>query len=317
MSAPAFLFPGQASQFVGMGADLHGRYEIVRETYGEAEQILGFDLQKVSFEGPEEELKQTEVTQPAVFVHSVSAARVLLARHIRPSYVAGHSLGEYSALVVGGALTFSDGLRLVKLRGRLMQEAGERRPGTMAAIIGLKDEQVEKVCRKVSQAGLVCPANFNAPGQVVVSGDRKALQEAIREAKAGGARIAIELQVSGAFHSELMAPALEPMRRALSETPMSPMEIPLVANVTGDFVRTPHRIKALLAEQMVRPVRWVDSMRRIRSNGVKEMIEVGPGNVLAGLMRRIDPSVRVVHAGDVKSLDRLLGETGTALSKTR
>ena len=302
----AFLFPGQASQFVGMGADLRERFPEVRELYGEADGILGFELSRLCFQGPMERLSQTEITQPAVYVHSVAAARLLAARGIGPDAVAGHSLGEYSALTAAGVLDFAEGLALVRERGRLMQAAGVARPGRMAAVLGLDDAAVTALCEGIGPQ--VVPANFNAPGQVVLSGEAAAVQEAMAAAEGAGARRVVELPVSGAFHSPLMAAAAEGLAERLEATPFRPPSVPVVTNVTAAPETDPEALRRLLVEQMTAPVRWTESVQALASMGVESAFEVGPGSVLKGLARRILRDLRVSTAGTAEEMDAL--ETG-------
>ena len=306
MSNLAFIFPGQASQYVGMGRDLYEGFETARRIYDQADELLPFDLKSISFEGPEDRLVQTQYTQPVVFVHSVAAAELLKEQGIVPDLVAGHSLGEYTALVIAGVLGFEDALRAVSARAALMQEAGRRQPGTMAAIIGLSDEAVRAICEAASsEEDRVCPANFNAPGQVVVSGTLLAVHRAMEQAKKEGAKRVIELSVSGAFHSPLMDSVGRKMEEVLSGIAFSPARIPIVDNVTADVVQAPDEIRDLLVRQLTHPVLWVASMRKLISMGIGTLIEVGPGKVLQGLMRRIDRSVRMLgvdRAEDVRSV---------------
>ena len=299
----AFLFPGQASQFVGMGADLRERFPEVRELYEEADGLLGFELSRVCFQGPMERLSQTGITQPAVYVHSVAAARLLAARGIRPDAVAGHSLGEYSALTAAGVIDFPEGLALVRERGRLMQAAGVERPGRMAAVIGLDDAAVTALCDGIGPQ--VVPANFNAPGQVVLSGEAAAVGEAMAAAEAAGARRVVELPVSGAFHSPLMAAAAEGLAERLGATRFRPPSVPVVTNVTAAPETDPEAMRGLLVEQMTAPVRWTESVRTLASMGVDRAFEVGPGSVLKGLVRRILRDLRVETAGTAGEMDAL------------
>ncbi|OGG49600.1 MAG: [acyl-carrier-protein] S-malonyltransferase [Candidatus Handelsmanbacteria bacterium RIFCSPLOWO2_12_FULL_64_10] len=299
----AFLFPGQASQFVGMGKALYAASASARRLYDRANERLDFDLQRVSFEGPEEALRQTAVTQPAVFVHSVAAFEALRERGISPSVVAGHSVGEVAALYAAGVFGFEEGLNLVAARGRAMEEAGKARPGAMAAVIGLSEGQVAALCAETP--GEVAPANFNSPEQVVISGDAEAVRSAMRSAEARGAKRVVELAVSGAFHSALMAPAVEALRPTLDRTPFSPAKLPVVCNVTAGPETDPGTLKALFLKQLTSPVLWAKSVQRIAGDGVREMIEVGPGGVLKGLVRRIDREVRVTCVGDPAGVEEL------------
>ena len=313
MSKRAFIFPGQASQYVGMGRDLSEHFETARRIYDRADELVPFDLKSVSFEGPEERLTQTRYTQPAVFVHSVAAAELLKEQGIAPDAVAGHSLGEYAALVIAGVLGFEDALRAVCVRASLMQEAGEQHPGTMAAIIGLSDEAVRTICEAAStEEDRVCPANFNAPGQVVVSGTIPAVHRAMEQAKEAGAKLAVKLSVSGAFHSPLMDSVGRKMERALSGITFSPAQIPIVDNVTADVVRDPDKIRDLLIQQLTHPVLWVASMQKLVAMGIGTVIEVGPGKVLQGLMRRIDRSVRTLGADRAEEVRNTVENSGSS-----
>lgn len=299
----AFLFPGQASQFVGMGKALYDASASVRRLYDRANDLLEFDLKKVSFEGPEETLKQTAITQPAVFVHSVVTFEALRERGLSPSVVAGHSVGECAALYAAGVFGFEEGLNLITARGRAMEEAGGRRPGTMAAIIGLSQEEVLALCEETG--GRVVAANLNSPEQVVISGEEDDVRAAIKLADSRGAKRAIELAVSGAFHTPLMAPAAEILRPVLDRTPFAAARVPVVSNVTAEPQTDPETLKVLFLKQLTSPVLWTACIRRIVATGVKEMAEVGPGNVLRGLVRRIDPEVRVTCVEDPAGVETL------------
>ncbi|RMG61530.1 MAG: [acyl-carrier-protein] S-malonyltransferase [Calditrichaeota bacterium] len=301
----AFLFPGQGSQYVGMGRDLYEAFPEAREMFDQAEALLDFPLKKLCFEGPEEELKQTRFTQPAIFVHSLVVDRLVRQRGLVPEAVAGHSLGEYSALVSAGALGFADGLRLVKLRGELMQMSGEKHPGTMAAIIGLKPEEVEAVCRQAAEAGVVQPANFNCPGQIVISGSIPGVRRAMELARQAGARLVKELVVSGAFHSPLMKEALEGLVAALRQVPLQKPQVPLYSNVEAAPTSDPEHIRGLLEQQLLSPVRWEESMRRMIADGFGPFYELGPGNVLQGLLKRIDRKQTCRSIGTARDLQEL------------
>ncbi len=301
----AFLFPGQASQYVGMGQDLYEKYASAREVFDQANDIMGFDLKKICFEGPEEELKKTYITQPAIFVHSVAVFNILQEKGVTFDAAAGHSLGEYSALVAAGVLSYPDGLRLVKERGRLMYEAGINQPGTMAAIIGLDEDQVYAICDQVKDVGIVQPANFNSPGQVAISGEVQAVRAAMEKAKEAGAKKAVELVVSGAFHSPLMQAAQEGLKKALEETDFRDAKVPVYSNVEAKPVTDSNQIRDLLYRQLTMPVLWQNLIKNMISDGVTRTFEVGPGKVLRGLQKRIDRGVPCTEIGTVENLENL------------
>jgi [acyl-carrier-protein] S-malonyltransferase len=307
MDKRAAIFPGQGSQQVGMGKDLCEGFDLARETFDEANEILGFDLKTICFEGPEEKLKQTMYTQPAIVTHSVAAWRVLGGGGFTPAYVAGHSVGEYSALVAGGVLTFVDALRLVKVRAEAMQNCGEENPGTMAAIIGMPEEKMAELLKKSSQAGTIAAANFNSPGQTVVSGDIAAVEKAIETAPSLGAKRAIKLNVSGAFHSPLMEKSVAELSAMFGEVEFKPAAIPVVCNVTAEPSTDPGEIQELLARQLLSPVLWSQSMQFMIGDGVTSFAEVGPGNVLCGLLRRIDRSAVCSPCSDFRAVNEFLG----------
>ena len=290
MGSIAFVFPGQVSQYVGMARDFYDDDPDSRAFIDHADQTLGIPLSRICFEGPEDELRQTRNTQPAIFLHSIVVARRL--QGIKPDMVAGHSLGEYSALVVAGAIEFSDALQLVRLRGELMQKAGEAIKGTMAAVVGLEAEAVENVCHHASSAGIVQPANFNSPGQIVISGSVEGVREAMRLARESGAKLVKELVVSGAFHSPLMEEAGEGLRAALEKTPLRDAALPVYANVTAEPVTRGADIRDLLHRQLTSPVRWEQSVRNMVRDGAGTFYEVGPGKVLQGLIRRTAAAAR-------------------------
>ncbi len=284
MPVRAFIFPGQGSQYVGMAKDLIA-HPGTAEVFGTVREVLGEDFLRIMTDGPEDELKQTKNTQPAIFVHSIALTRIVNGEGI--AMAAGHSLGEYSALVFAGAMSFEDGLRIVRLRGELMQRAGEEQRGTMAAVIGLAPEKIDAVCAEASSAGVVQAANFNSPGQVVVSGSVAGVHRAMELAKAGGAKLVKELVVSGAFHSPLMEPARAGLAEALANISIRDAAIPVYANVTAGPATSATEIRDLLVRQVTHPVRWEETMLAMRKDGADTFVEVGPGKVLQGLAKRI------------------------------
>lgn len=291
----AFLFPGQGSQFVGMAKELVDADKTLSDMAHSADEILGIPLTKLMFEGPEDELKQTEYTQPALFVHSALALQTI---DQDASYVAGHSLGEFSALFSAGVFSFEDGLSIVRKRGELMAEAGNKSKGAMAAIIGLDDEKVAALCRDVSNVDqVVVPANYNCPGQLVISGHESAVVKAAEMASEYGARMAKVLPVSGAFHSPLMSVIQEEFQAYLNTFEFNTPKIPVVTNVSAEPQTDPELLRSQLVDQLVSPVRWTESIQKLISLGVSEIVEIGSGNVLQGLMRRIDRSINVSKAG--------------------
>jgi [acyl-carrier-protein] S-malonyltransferase len=305
----AFLFPGQGAQAVGMGRALAEAFPEARDAFATADRVLGFPLSRLCWEGPAEELKKSVHTQPALLVHSVAAWRLLDAAGVRPEWTAGHSLGEYSACVAAGAIAFEDALRLVHRRGDLMYRAGLERPGAMAAILGLDADAVAAACAEAAEAGIVAPANLNAPGQVVLSGEVPAVERACEAAKARGARRAIRLEVSGAFHSPLMASAAEGLAAALDATEIRDARCPVVSNATARPVRRGAEIRDALKAQLLGAVRWEDSMRRLRADGCEGFVELGTGRVLRGLLRTIDRDAACWNVEDPAGLE----ETRAAL----
>lgn len=291
--AKAFVFPGQGSQFPGMCKDLYDAHIEAREICQAADRLLGFSLTDVMFEGTADDLKQTKVTQPAVFLHSVVAQRLMTIE--RPDMVAGHSLGEFSALVACGALRFEDALLLVSARAQAMQAACEQNPGTMAAVLGLPDEQVDEICRDLhkSSISVVVAANFNCPGQVVISGDVDAVEAACVALKEAGARRALRLPVGGAFHSPLMQPAAEDLAKAINKTEFRKPFCPIYQNVSAKAETDPEIIRDNLLKQLTAPVRWTQSVKQMIADGATEFFEFGPGDVLKGLIRKIDANVQV------------------------
>ncbi|MCY3866284.1 MAG: ACP S-malonyltransferase [Chloroflexi bacterium] len=309
-NSSAALFPGQGSQALGMGADFAQSYAAARETFEQADEILGFGLSRVCFEGPGQELDQTVITQPALYVCSIAIWRTLreLLPAAQPAWMAGHSLGEFSALTAADALTFEEGLRLVQARGRFMQQAGEANPGAMAAILALDIGQVESLCDEVStETGqIVVLANDNCPGQAVVSGNIAAVERLIERASAAGARRAVKLSVSVAAHSPLMAAASEGFLEVVHSTAFSPPAPPVYGNVTAQPLETAADIETELDQQLTRSVRWTESMRSIIGAGAETFIEIGSGSVLTGLMRRIDRSKKRVSLNSVAALNAFL-----------
>ncbi|MFK5982687.1 MAG: ACP S-malonyltransferase [Flavobacteriaceae bacterium] len=289
----AYIFPGQGAQFTGMGLDLYDNSAKARELFNQANDILGFDIMKIMFEGTPEELKETKVTQPAIFLHSTILAEVL-GESFQPDMVAGHSLGEISALVANKTLAFEDGLKLVSKRALAMQKACEAQPSTMAAVLSLEDAVVEKIC--ADTPGIVVAANYNCPGQLVISGDVDAINLACEAMKEAGARRALVLPVGGAFHSPLMEPAKEELAAAIENTLFSSPICPIYQNVSTTAVTDPSEIKKNLVSQLTAPVKWTQSMQQMIADGATTFVEVGPGNVLQGLFRKIDRSVATEKA---------------------
>ena len=293
-SPVAFVFPGQGSQYVGMGKELCGQFPAAKETFAEADDALGFRLSELCFSGPETDLKLTENTQPAILTASIAALRVLQTEApLEPALVAGHSLGEYSALVAVGALQFRDAVKLVRERGRLMQQAVPTGEGAMAVVLGLEMADVQRLCADAAQGEVVSPANFNGSGQVVIAGAKPAVARAATLAKERGAKRVLDLPVSAPFHCELMRPAAEGLRRALANISVQPFAVGVVTNVEAEVNLAAERVKALLVEQAVSPVRWEESVKKLAALGCDRAIEIGPGKVLKGLMKRIVPALEV------------------------
>jgi [acyl-carrier-protein] S-malonyltransferase len=305
MKSIAFIFPGQGSQYVGMGRELFENFSVAKKIFEEADDTLHFSVSALCFKGPEEALKLTENTQPAVLTTSVAALKVLQAeKGIAPQFTAGHSLGEYSALVASEALTFSQAVKVVRLRGKFMQEAVPVGEGAMAAVLGMEREQVEKLCEEISSGEVLAPANFNSPGQIVIAGHSKAVQRAIERVKQEGKK-AVLLPVSAPFHSSLMKPAGERLEKALEEISVSDLKIPVVTNVEAEANTSKDRVKELLVAQVSSPVRWEESMRKMVEKGIEHVLEIGPGKVLSGLMKRIDSRVETKNLEDLQTLKNI------------
>jgi [acyl-carrier-protein] S-malonyltransferase len=304
----AFIFPGQGSQKAGMGKDLYDTYPKVRELYDRANEALGFDIASLSFNGPEEELKQTKNAQVAILLHSLAADMLLRDASIEPEIVAGHSLGEYSANVSAGSLDLTDALHVVRFRGELMWQSGVKRAGTMSAIVGLEGNVVEDLCKEASAEGVVSVANYNSPVQVVISGEPSAVGAASRLAEDRGAKRVVPLKVSGAFHTELMAEAAESLSKVLSKSSISDPRVPVIANCSAKPVTDSGAVAEALDRQMLSPVLWSDSMRTMQDLGADCFVEVGPGKVLLGLLKRTVKGVSMHSVEDTESLKTTLDE---------
>ncbi len=289
----AYVFPGQGAQFTGMGKDLFDNSELAKSLFKQANDSLGFDITRIMFEGEKEELTQTKVTQPAIFLHSVILAKVL-GSQFKADMVAGHSLGEFSALVAANYMTFEDGLKLVYNRALAMQKACEQNPSTMAAILGLEDKIVEEVCQSIN--GVVVPANYNCPGQLVISGSNEAIAEACQKLTDAGARRALQLPVGGAFHSPLMEPAQIELAAAIESTPFKEGDCPIYQNVTAKAENNPEEIKSNLIKQLTASVKWTQTMQQMQEDGLTSVTEVGPGKVLQGLFKKMDRALETESA---------------------
>ncbi len=302
----AFVFPGQGAQFAGMGKELADNFTVAKDIFAEANEALGYDIAAMCFDGPEDDLKLTANTQPAILTTSIAALRVLQQEtDLAPSFVAGHSLGEYSALVATGALSLADAVKIVHLRGTFMQEAVPVGTGAMAAVMGVERDALETLCTQACQGEVVAPANFNSPGQIVIAGHTGAVERAIELAKEAGAKRALLLPVSAPFHSSLMEPAAQRLAGVLADISVNPMAVPLISNVEAAPYQDAQRVKSLLVEQVCAAVRWDESVEAMKGLGVRRYVEVGPGKVLSGLIKRIDRSAELDNICDLASLSNL------------
>jgi [acyl-carrier-protein] S-malonyltransferase len=305
----AFVFPGQGSQVLGMGKELHAQFAIARSVFEEADEALGFSLSQLCFTGPEADLKNTENTQPAILTVSIAALRVLESETaLRPDFVAGHSLGEYSALVCVGALRFYDAVRIVRARGRLMQQAVPAGEGSMAVILGLEMDAVRSLCEEARNGEVVAPANYNGGGQIVIAGAKSAVTRAMSIAKERGAKMVLDLPVSAPFHCRLMRPAAEGLRKILHPIALQPFSIGVVTNVEAEVNLDAGRVKSLLVDQAVQPVRWEESVRRLKELGCVCLWEIGPGKVLKGLISRISPDLTTENFATPQDLGKVGAE---------
>lgn len=305
MKKISLLFPGQGSQYVGMGMDLYEEFDIAKEIYHRAENVLGYDIKEISFNGPSDRLKNTEICQPAIFLHSIILFELLKEKKISVNYTAGHSLGEYTAITAANVVDFENGLKIVKKRGELIKEASEKNPGGMAAIIGLERKKVEEICSESGKNGLLQLVNFNSPNQIVISGSNELITQAIEKAKLNGALKAVKLEVSGAFHSKFMEPAYYGIKEYLKDISFEKSQFPIVSNVTAKLMTEQNEIKENVTKQIISPVMWEDSMRFMLDEGVDVFIELGPGGVLKGLLKRIDKNAVCLGIDKADDLDEL------------
>jgi len=313
MGKVAFLFSGQGAQYVGMGKEFYNNFESSRKVFKEAEDALSFNISELCFNGPEVNLNKTKNTQPAILTTSIAALRVLEDEGVKPDVVAGLSLGEYSALVCSGALDFSTAVRLVKKRGQFMQEAVPEGKGSMSAIIGLEEEDVKEACRKASKIGIVQPANYNYPGQVVIGGETKAVDLACIKAKETGARKVIKLPVSAPFHTPMLLPAAERLYQELKKIEIKDIKIPIITNVIADYIEHKDSIIEFLRKQVMYPTLWTKCLFKMIEDGVDTFIEIGPGKVLSGFVKRIDGNMIISNVEDIESLERTLKVLGGVL----
>ncbi len=305
MGKRAVLFPGQGSQYVGMASDFRQNSNVAKEILEQSEDILGFKISDIMFNGPKEELQQTQITQPAIFIHSSIIWKILNDSNLAEGF-AGHSLGEYTAVMAANSLSFEEALMLVKNRGEAMAGAGKIQPGTMAAVIGLQKETVEEICNQASSEGIVTPANFNSPGQIVISGSLEGVRKAVELSKEAGAKLARLLPVSGAFHSPLMESAQEKLLEALNSVNFKDAEVPIFANVSASPVKSGEEIKNLLIKQLYSPVLWEETIKNMIADGFTDFVEIGPGKVLQGLVKRIDRTVNITGIDKFEDLEAFL-----------
>jgi [acyl-carrier-protein] S-malonyltransferase len=306
MGKIAFLFSGQGAQYVGMGKELFENYKASREVFEEANAELGFDISKLCFEGSKEELDKTENTQPAILTTSIAALKALEENGIKADLAAGLSLGEYTALVYSGIFKFADAVKLVKKRGRFMQEAVPQGEGAMAAVLGLDSDKLREVCKEASKFGIVEPANFNCPGQIAMAGEVLAVEKAAEMAKEAGARKVVMLQVSGPFHTSMLKPASDKLKIELENTEIYDLKLPVITNVTGNYIESKDQVRELLQKQVMSSVLWEDTIRTMIADGVDTFVEIGPGKTLSGFVKKIDKNLKIFNVEDLSSLNKCI-----------
>jgi [acyl-carrier-protein] S-malonyltransferase len=306
MGKIAFLFSGQGAQYVGMGKELFENYKASREVFEEANAELGFDISKLCFEGSKEELDKTENTQPAILTTSIAALKALEENGVKADLAAGLSLGEYTALVYSGVFKFADAVKLVKKRGRFMQEAVPQGEGAMAAVLGLDSDKLREVCKEASKFGIVEPANFNCPGQIAMAGEVLAVEKAAEMAKEAGARKVVMLQVSGPFHTSMLKPASDKLKIELENTEIYDFKLPVITNVTGNYIESKDQVRGLLQKQVMSAVLWEDTIRRMVADGVDTFVEIGPGKTLSGFVKKIDKNLKIFNVEDLSSLNKCI-----------